>query len=49
MTPGYVVDSKVFQKAAADIADGADVIDTLDSATDQINADIKRNDGYKKN
>ncbi|PFG65098.1 carbohydrate ABC transporter substrate-binding protein, CUT1 family [Thioclava sp. ES.031] len=49
VTPGYVVDSKVFQKAAADIADGADVIDTLDSATDQINADIKRNDGYKKN
>ncbi|OWY13594.1 sugar-binding protein [Thioclava sp. F34-6] len=49
VTPGYVVESKVFQKAAADIADGADVIDTLDSATDQINADIKRNDGYKKN
>ena len=47
VTPGYVVESKVFQKAAADIADGADVTDTLDSATDQIDADIKRNDGYK--
>ncbi|KEP71196.1 sugar-binding protein [Thioclava dalianensis] len=47
VTPGYVVESKVFQKAAADIADGADVTDTLDGATDQIDADIKRNDGYK--
>ncbi|KFE36275.1 ABC transporter substrate-binding protein [Thioclava atlantica] len=47
VTPGYVVESKVFQKAAADIADGADVADTLDAAVDQIDADIKRNDGYK--
>jgi multiple sugar transport system substrate-binding protein len=49
VTPGYVVESKVFQKAAADIADGAGVTDTLDASVDQIDADIKRNDGYKKN
>ena len=37
---------KTFEKAMADIADGADVIDALDAATDEINADIEANDGY---
>ncbi|NLQ16985.1 extracellular solute-binding protein [Marinomonas sp. M1K-6] len=46
VTPGYVVAAKVFEKALADIADGADVIDTLDNAADEINNDIRRNLGY---
>lgn len=46
VTPGYVVAAKVFEKALADIANGADVADTLDSATDEINTDIERNGGY---
>ena len=46
VTPGYVVQSKVFTKALADIANGADVADTLDAATDEINADIEQNSGY---
>ncbi|MDJ0827803.1 MAG: extracellular solute-binding protein [Rhodobacter sp.] len=46
VTPGYVVAAKVFEKALADIANGADVADTLDAATDEINADIERNGGY---
>jgi multiple sugar transport system substrate-binding protein len=46
VTPGYVVQAKVFEKALADIANGADVADTLDAAVDEINRDIERNDGY---
>jgi multiple sugar transport system substrate-binding protein len=46
VTPGYVVQSKVFQKAAADIADGADVATVLDTAVDEIDSDIKNNQGY---
>lgn len=46
VTPGYVVQAKVFEKAMADIANGADVADTLDAAVDEINADIERNGGY---
>ncbi len=46
VTPGYVVQAKVFQKALSDIADGADVADALDAAVDEINADIERNAGY---
>jgi multiple sugar transport system substrate-binding protein len=46
VTPGYVVAAKVFEKALADIANGADVADTLDAATDEINADIEKNGGY---
>lgn len=46
VTPGYPVAAKVFEKALADIANGADVADTLDAATDEINADIEKNDGY---
>jgi multiple sugar transport system substrate-binding protein len=41
-----VVAAKVFEKALADIANGADVIDTLDAAVDEIDADIERNQGY---
>ena len=41
VTPAYVVISPVFEKALADIANGADVIDTLDAAVDEINADIE--------
>ena len=46
VTPGYVVEAKVFEKALADIANGADVADSLDAAVDEIDADIKANDGY---
>lgn len=46
VTPGYVVAAKVFEKALADIANGADVADTLDAAVDEINADIEKNSGY---
>ena len=46
VTPGYVVSAKVFEKALADIANGADVADTLDAAVDEINADIEKNGGY---
>lgn len=46
VSPGFVVSAKVFEKAMADIANGADVADTLDAAVDEINADIERNSGY---
>lgn len=46
VSPGYVVAAKVFEKALADIANGADVADTLDAAVDEINTDIERNSGY---
>lgn len=46
VTPGYVVMAKVFEKAMADIANGADVADTLDAAVDEIDADIEANSGY---
>lgn len=45
-TPGYAVMALVFEKALADIANGADVLDTLDAAVDEINADIEANSGY---
>ncbi|MEJ6401385.1 extracellular solute-binding protein [Yoonia sp. 2307UL14-13] len=46
VSPGYVVAAKVFEKALADIANGADVADTLDAAVDEIDSDIERNSGY---
>ncbi len=46
VSPGYVVAAKVFEKALADIANGADVADTLDAAVDEIDADIEKNGGY---
>ena len=46
VTPGYIVEAKVFEKALADIANGANVADTLDAATDEIDADIEKNKGY---
>lgn len=46
VTPGYVFQALEFRKALSDIANGADVIDALDAATDAINADIERNNGY---
>jgi multiple sugar transport system substrate-binding protein len=46
VTPAYAFISPTFMKAVADIADGADVDDTLDTAVDAINADIERNNGY---
>ena len=46
VTPGYPVMAKIFRKALADIASGADVADTLDAAADEIDADIEANNGY---
>jgi multiple sugar transport system substrate-binding protein len=46
VTPGYVVQSRVFQKAASDIADGAEPAAALDAAVDEIDADIEANQGY---
>lgn len=46
VTPGYVVEALEFIKLAADIANGADVADTLDAAVDAIDADIQRNNNY---
>ncbi|MEO0564502.1 MAG: extracellular solute-binding protein, partial [Chloroflexota bacterium] len=45
-TPGYVVMALEFEKAMADIANGADVIDSLDAAVDAIESDIEANSGY---
>jgi len=45
-TPAYATIAKVFEKAAADIANGADVAATLDAAVDEIDADIAANDNY---
>ncbi|MCF3638811.1 extracellular solute-binding protein [Rhizobium sp. TRM95111] len=47
VTPAYAFISPVFQKAVSDIANGADVADTLDNATDEINDNIERNGGYE--
>lgn len=46
VTPGYVVEALAFRKALTDIADGGDVADALDTAVDEINTDIERNQGY---
>ena len=46
VTPAYSFISPTFQKAVSDIADGADVASTLDAATDEINQNIERNNGY---
>lgn len=45
-SPGYVVASKVFERALVDIALGADPKITLDAAADDIDAEIRRNNGY---
>ena len=46
VTPGYATMALVFEKALADIANGADVVDTLDAAVDEIENDIADNGGY---
>ena len=45
-TPAYLSAALVFEKALADIANGADVVTSLDAAVDEINADIDANNGY---
>jgi multiple sugar transport system substrate-binding protein len=45
-TPGYANIALAFEKAAADIANGADPQDALDIAVDTIDADIEANSGY---
>ena len=46
VTPGYATMALIFEKALADIANGADVQDTLDAAVDEIELDIEDNSGY---
>lgn len=46
VTPAYLNIALVFEKALADIANGADVVDTLDAAVDEIESDIEDNGGY---
>lgn len=46
-TPAYLNAAVVFEKALADIANGADVQETLDSAVDEIEADLEANNGYE--
>ncbi len=46
VTPAYLNMALVFEKALADIANGADVLDTLDAAVDEIEGDIEDNAGY---
>jgi len=45
-TPQYPKLAKIFEKAASDISNGADVQTTLDGAVDEIDADIAANNGY---
>lgn len=45
-TPAYAVISSTFEKTAKDIMNGADVQSTLDSAVQEIDTNIKSNDGY---
>lgn len=45
-TPAYPVISSVFERAAKDIVDGADVKATLDQAVSEIDTNIESNDGY---
>lgn len=45
-TPAYLSAALTFEKALADIANGADVETTLDAAVDEIDADIEANNGY---
>lgn len=45
-TPAYIVAALAFEKALADIANGADVVDALDAAADEISDDIEKNGGY---
>ncbi|MEM8858887.1 MAG: extracellular solute-binding protein [Chloroflexota bacterium] len=45
-TPAYLSAALTFEKALADIANGADVIDALDAAADEINADLEANNNY---
>lgn len=45
-TPAYLSAALTFEKALADIANGADVLDALDAAADEINADLEANSNY---
>ena len=45
-TPQYPKLAKIFEKAASDIANGADVQATLDASVDEIEADIEASGGY---
>lgn len=45
-TPAYAVISSVFEKAAKDIMNGADIQTTLDAAVADIDANIASNDNY---
>lgn len=46
-TPAYLNAALAFEKALADIANGADVQESLDGAVDEIEADLEANNGYQ--
>ena len=45
-TPAYLSAALTFERALLEIANGADIVDTLDAAAAEIDADIAQNDGY---
>ena len=47
VSPGYTVASGEFEKAVSDISNGGKVADALDNAADSIDADLKKNNGYR--
>lgn len=47
ITPAYPVATREFEKALADIANGAKVADALDTAADAIDTDLKKNNNYR--
>jgi multiple sugar transport system substrate-binding protein len=46
-TPAYLFISKAYEKAVADIINGADVKRALDAAADEIDRDLASNNNYK--
>lgn len=45
-TPAYLSAALTFEQALADLANGANIVDTLDAAAAEIDADIAQNNGY---
>lgn len=45
-TPAYLSAALLFETALADLANGADILDTLDAAAAAIDADLEGNDNY---
>lgn len=46
VTPAYLNMALIFERTLADIANGSDVLDSLDAAVDEIEQDIEDNGGF---